>query len=117
MAMGSEFGWAVLPVVTKVDKLKRSDRKPAFEQLATAIGVEPHQLLTWSAVTREGEAEQPEGSALKEGAEAPQGGSDSGGSHGGVRGGVWEGGSGPTVRNQDSSVRTKWLVSVQFAAP
>lgn len=57
MAMGSEFGWAVLPVVTKVDKLKRSDRKPAFEQLATAIGVEPNQLLTWSAVTREGEAE------------------------------------------------------------
>jgi len=54
VALGSEYGWAVIPVVTKVDKLSRSQRKPAFEGIAAALGLEADQLFEWSAVTREG---------------------------------------------------------------
>lgn len=54
VALGSEFGWAIIPVVTKVDKLSKSQRKPTFETIATALGLEASQLFAWSAVNREG---------------------------------------------------------------
>jgi|GEM_PF-181815 len=54
VALGSEYGWGIIPVVTKVDKLARSQRKPTFESIATALGLEASQLFGWSAVNREG---------------------------------------------------------------
>ena len=53
-AMGSEFGWGIIPVVTKIDKLSRSERKPAIERIARGIGVEARQIVPCSSSSREG---------------------------------------------------------------
>lgn len=50
----SHHGHAVLPVVTKVDKLSKSKRGPALRGIATTLGVRPRSLIGWSAVTGEG---------------------------------------------------------------
>lgn len=43
-----------LVVLTKVDKLKRSERKKAFAKAADRLGVDPEQLLPFSSKTGEG---------------------------------------------------------------
>jgi len=52
--MGSRVGWGIIPVVTKIDKLSRSERKPALERIARGIGVEARQVIGCSASSREG---------------------------------------------------------------
>lgn len=50
----SHHGRAVLPVVTKIDKLPLSKRKLALAGIAKAMGMRPKQLIGWSAVSGEG---------------------------------------------------------------
>ena len=45
----SEYGRAVLPVVTKIDKLSASKRKPALTKIAQNMGLDRRQLVGWSA--------------------------------------------------------------------
>ena len=45
----SEYGRAVLPVVTKIDKLSASKRKPALAKIAQNMGLDRRQLVGWSA--------------------------------------------------------------------
>jgi GTP-binding protein len=47
-------GYAVLPVVTKIDKLAVSKRKPAIAKVAKEIGLAPDQMVAWSAPSGEG---------------------------------------------------------------
>ncbi len=46
-----------LVVLTKVDKLKRSERKRAFDRAAARLAVDPEQLLPFSSKTGEGRDE------------------------------------------------------------
>lgn len=50
----SHHGRAVVPVVTKIDKLPKSKRKLAVQKIARALGLPPRQLLPWSALSGEG---------------------------------------------------------------
>ena len=50
----SVHGYAVLPVVTKIDKLSVSKRKPAIAKVAKEIGLSPDQMVAWSALSGEG---------------------------------------------------------------
>lgn len=50
----SHHGRAVLPVVTKIDKLSPSKRKPAVAAIAKGLGLAPRQVVAWSAVTGDG---------------------------------------------------------------
>ena len=50
----SHHGHAVLPVVTKVDKLSKSKRGLAIRKIATQLGFRPRAVIGWSAVTGEG---------------------------------------------------------------
>lgn len=50
----SHHGRAVLPVVTKIDKLPVSKRKPALAGIAKSMGLPPKMLVAWSAVTGDG---------------------------------------------------------------
>lgn len=54
IAWVSHYGRAVLPVVTKIDKLALSKRKPALARIAKTMGMRPKQLVAWSAVSGEG---------------------------------------------------------------
>jgi GTP-binding protein len=47
-------GLAVLPVVTKLDKLSASKRKPAVARVAKALGLQTRSLFGWSAISGEG---------------------------------------------------------------
>ncbi|MEE2644591.1 MAG: ribosome biogenesis GTP-binding protein YihA/YsxC [Myxococcota bacterium] len=50
----SYYGRAVVPVLTKVDKLSRSHRKPTAERIAKALGLSSKNLILWSAQSGEG---------------------------------------------------------------
>ncbi|MGK0361893.1 MAG: GTP-binding protein [Bradymonadia bacterium] len=50
----SHHGHAVLPVVTKVDKLSKSKRGLAVRGIANKLGFQPRSVIGWSAVTGEG---------------------------------------------------------------
>lgn len=50
----ARLGLPTLFVLTKVDKLKRSERRAAIEQAREALGAAPDQILPTSAVTGEG---------------------------------------------------------------
>lgn len=50
----THHGRAVLPVVTKIDKLPVSKRKLAVAGIAKGLGLAPRQVVAWSAVTGDG---------------------------------------------------------------
>lgn len=50
----SHHGRAVVPVVTKIDKLPVSKRKPALGGIARTMGLPARQLVGWSAVNGDG---------------------------------------------------------------
>ena len=50
----SLHGYSLIPIVTKVDKLSVSKRKPAVAKVAKAIGVAPDQVIPWSSVSGQG---------------------------------------------------------------
>ena len=52
--LASQYGWAVVPVVTKIDKLSSSKRKPALAKIARQLGCSPDQIVAWSAVSGHG---------------------------------------------------------------
>lgn len=54
MTLGSSYGWGVIPVLTKIDKLKASQRKPTFNKIAKQIGLPTRQLIATSSQSREG---------------------------------------------------------------
>ena len=49
-----EFGVPTIPVVTKIDKVNRSQRKKHVQAIAEATGLEPDSFTLFSALTREG---------------------------------------------------------------
>ncbi len=53
----ARIGVPALVVLTKMDKLKRSQRPKAIERAAESLGVDREQLLPFSSVTGEGRAE------------------------------------------------------------
>jgi len=54
----AEAGVPTLPVATKIDKLKRSERGPNLRRIRATLGMEDDMvLIPFSAVTREGLAE------------------------------------------------------------
>ena len=54
MTLGSQCGWGVIPVVTKIDKLKASQRKLALNKIAKQIGLPSRQLIATSSQSKEG---------------------------------------------------------------
>ena len=50
----SHFGYAVIPVATKIDKLTVSKKKPGILSTAKGLGLNPKQVVAWSAVSGEG---------------------------------------------------------------
>lgn len=50
----SMHGYTLVPVVTKVDKLGSSKRKPAIAKVARGLGLGPKQVIGWSAVSGQG---------------------------------------------------------------
>ena len=50
----STHGHTIIPVVTKVDKLSSSKRKPAIAKVARGLGLTPRQVIGWSSVSGEG---------------------------------------------------------------
>ena len=52
--LGSICGWGVIPVVTKLDKLSRNQRKPAIKKIAKELGLSTDQLIGTSSTLREG---------------------------------------------------------------
>ncbi len=50
----SAVGLAIIPVVTKVDKLSKSKRGLAIQRVARQLGFSPRRVIGWSAVTGEG---------------------------------------------------------------
>ncbi|MCB9538953.1 MAG: YihA family ribosome biogenesis GTP-binding protein [Myxococcales bacterium] len=50
----SHHGIAVVPVVTKIDKLSPSKRQPALAQVARGLGLSARQVVGWSATSGEG---------------------------------------------------------------
>lgn len=54
MAFLASLGTPTLVVLTKVDKLKRSQRKKQFGSIATELGLDMEQIVPFSAVTGEG---------------------------------------------------------------
>lgn len=50
----SHHGHAILPVVTKVDKLSKSKRGLAVREIAQTLGLRPRGVIGWSAMTGEG---------------------------------------------------------------
>lgn len=50
----SHHGHAILPVVTKVDKLAKNKRGLAVRKIATTLGLRPRGIIGWSAQTGEG---------------------------------------------------------------
>ena len=53
----SELGVPTLLVLTKIDKLRPSERKKRATDIAAAVGVEEDQMIPFSAVTGEGRDE------------------------------------------------------------
>ncbi|MBV72061.1 MAG: YihA family ribosome biogenesis GTP-binding protein [Myxococcales bacterium] len=47
----SHFGYAVIPVATKIDKLPVSKRKPGIASTAKGLGLNAKQVVAWSAVS------------------------------------------------------------------
>ncbi len=50
----SAQGLALIPVVTKIDKLSKSKRRLAIEKVAMQLGFSARQVVGWSAVSGEG---------------------------------------------------------------
>ncbi|MCB9548387.1 MAG: YihA family ribosome biogenesis GTP-binding protein [Myxococcales bacterium] len=50
----SYHGQALVPVVTKIDKLGKAKRTLAMQQIAGTLGLAPRQLIGWSALSGEG---------------------------------------------------------------
>ena len=57
VTLGSACGWGVIPVVTKVDKLSRNQRRPAVKKIATALGFHSSQMIVTSSQSKEGLAD------------------------------------------------------------
>ena len=49
-----EFGVPTIPVVTKIDKVNRSQRKKHIAAIAEVTGIDPEAFTLFSALTREG---------------------------------------------------------------
>ncbi len=47
-------GIALVPVITKVDKLPKSKRKLAIARVAEQLGMNPRRVVGWSAISGEG---------------------------------------------------------------
>ena len=45
----SAYGFSVLPIATKIDKLSVSKRKPALADIAKSLGIDKRHLIAWSA--------------------------------------------------------------------
>lgn len=54
VTLGSACGWGVIPIVTKADKLSRSQQKPAIAKIAKSIGLNPKQVIPCSSLSGEG---------------------------------------------------------------
>ena len=54
LAFLADLGTPTLVVLTKVDKLKRSQRKKQFESITKELGLDMEQIVPFSAVTGEG---------------------------------------------------------------
>ena len=54
VTLGSACGWGVIPVVTKADKLSRSQQKPAIAKIAKSIGLSSKQVVPCSSLSGEG---------------------------------------------------------------
>ena len=54
ITLGSSYGWGVIPIVTKIDKLKASQRKLALKKIAKQIGLPPRQIIATSSQSKEG---------------------------------------------------------------
>ena len=52
--LGSAFGWGVIPIVTKADKLSRSQQKPAIKKIAQSIGLGSKQVIACSSLKGSG---------------------------------------------------------------
>ncbi|MFO7894055.1 MAG: ribosome biogenesis GTP-binding protein YihA/YsxC [Longimicrobiales bacterium] len=57
LAFLADLGTPALVVLTKVDKLKRSERKKKFDTITRELGLEMEQIVPFSAVTGEGRDE------------------------------------------------------------
>ena len=57
MAFLADLGTPALVVLTKVDKLKRSQRKKRFTAISEELGLDMEQIVPFSAVTGEGRDE------------------------------------------------------------
>ncbi len=49
-----EFGVPTIPVITKIDKVNRSQRKKHVQAIAEATGLDPEAFTLFSALSREG---------------------------------------------------------------
>lgn len=75
-----EFGVPTIPVVTKIDKVNRSQRKKHVQAIAEATGLDPAAFSLFSSLTREGfddlwerlEVSLEEATAASPDAEAPE---------------------------------------------
>jgi GTP-binding protein len=54
IAWATHHGRAIVPVVTKVDKLAKTRRAAAVQRIAQAIGLPSERVVAWSAETGEG---------------------------------------------------------------
>lgn len=54
VTLGSACGWGVIPVVTKADKLSRSQQKPAIQKIAKSIGLNSKQVIPCSSLNGSG---------------------------------------------------------------
>lgn len=54
VTLGSRFGWGVIPIVTKADKLSRNQQKPAIKKIAKSIGLGPKQVIPCSSLNGNG---------------------------------------------------------------
>ena len=54
VTLGSACGWGVIPIVTKADKLSRSQQKPAIQKIAKSIGLSAKQVIPCSSLNGSG---------------------------------------------------------------
>ena len=54
VTLGSAYGWGIIPIVTKADKLSRSQQKPAIQKIAKTIGLNAKQVIPCSSLNGNG---------------------------------------------------------------
>ncbi len=54
---GSQFGWGIIPVITKIDKIVKSQRKLVIQKIAQKIGLPASKVLVSSSDALEGREE------------------------------------------------------------